>query len=525
MGRQMARPRGSEKLIPIERFEDRLSFLIDLIEPNPNYLSRLRGGSKIILNIFNVDSLREAIASEDELPKERRFFGKAITGDRMIRNYFRDNNCSPVVIDYLAKLYDVDPRILRAPTYEQFLQGMDEDVAALSCWKAADSHLANMRGELAKFGKDYYSSIDELPHDFPLVGKRDWILASPKLLRPNDLDAPTLIETEGLASRVLSGLKFNNWIFRSRRRIRERMIRWGNPQYNGDCYRLMAAEKVADDIHFTFGLCKFFDYVNTCEANALELANWHLQISNGIPVGKEVRPFSGSPHQIMDFSNRAAYCGVNCLTVVKGYRKSRTEKPYDAFFIHPRDQNRTEARNTVHVIPAGGHQPSTIDWRNPTNSQIFMTACREFLEEMYDKKELAQQKETGGTFLDAPNIRSLYERIFDDDGHTPAARVFFHGFGFDPVTTKPEMLVTILVNWDLILERMEKPQLAYSDEGDAFPKILSENELRRQARGLVEPFPGTSEPLLPTLPAGAACMMLTANTLGKLKAQTDWNWH
>jgi hypothetical protein len=126
---------------------------------------------------------------------------------------------------------------------------------------------------------------------------------------------------------------------------------------------------------------------------------------------------------------------------------------------------------------------------------------------------LYKQPDTWEDFLEYSDVGKLVNVFFR--GKRPAARIFLLGFGLDPATLKPEVLATVLIDWDVVCDRRKDLKLVFNWEVQSKLEKrtrhqwakLSRGELIRQAVGGLQSIEGT---YLDVLPAGAACMRLTA---------------
>lgn len=142
---------------------------------------------------------------------------------------------------------------------------------------------------------------------------------------------------------------------------------------------------------------------------------------------------------------------------------------------------------------------------------------REFAEELFDMEDLNKQPETWGDFLQSPKVAKIKEVFFGQAN--PAAKVHMHGFGLDPITLKPEVLITIVIDWDVARKQWPDVRLKFNWElqkqGDSTDtrhqwERLSKENLLYQARGGVQTLGNADDTFMGTLPAGAACMIQTA---------------
>lgn len=168
------------------------------------------------------------------------------------------------------------------------------------------------------------------------------------------------------------------------------------------------------------------------------------------------------------------------------------------FYFHHRDEKTLEAQNTLHVVPAGGHQPCEEAFGNDLDVSLWRTAVREFCEELFDKQDVIKAKRDRIDFLERKEVLAQIKAFI----HSNAAQFYLLGIGLDPLTTKPEVLVAIVVDWPKARMAGGKGDLAMPGnyEGKAIPKDLSRKALKEI---LEHPHPNK-----PWLPAGRACIEL-----------------
>ena len=133
------------------------------------------------------------------------------------------------------------------------------------------------------------------------------------------------------------------------------------------------------------------------------------------------------------------------------------------------------------------------------------------MEELFNKEHLSKINSSSYDFFEHPEVKRYVNTIFRTQGR---AAVYFLGMGMDPLTTKPEALVTIVVNWKAVVmanadgklkiglgsfetdmkQNYEGGQIHFQDATPA--NLLREARIGRNNK--------------PVLPAGAGCMMLAS---------------
>ena len=494
----------------IENFRSRVEWIVNNLDPDPAH-------SRFVPEVNDVFfALEEAVETEKFALGTR----ERIPGKRTWETALSSDSVPTIYLDWLYTLYpDLFATQLEAETLRQFLDCGRETQAHRDRWRPAIRCFAEQRSKLALVAKKFYSQVDHSHAlaigdlSFPLLTKPGWIRSEPLSVRENTEDSHLNEPGPGkeFKARKLAGLRGSYLAYKGALAYSARRVVKSEPQHNGEIFCPQAV--IMDDkgfIGFQYFLSRYFDYINTCEVLGAELADWVLR--NPDKESPPTLTYRGDPKDAFDLTNRAAYPGVNCLSVFLNYSEKRLPRG-DYFLLHKRDETQLQAQNSVHVVPSGGHQGHAKGALRE-DTAIWRTMMREFAEELFNQESLYRQPETWQDFLEYKDVRKLKQVFFDEPN--PAAKVYLHGFGLDPVTLKPEVLLTIIIDWDLVLRRMENPRLTFNWELQQKRKKsgtrhqwarLSKESLLREARGGVQTVGDT---FLDTLPAGAACLMQTA---------------
>ncbi|RPH96207.1 hypothetical protein EHM69_01860 [candidate division KSB1 bacterium] len=238
--------------------------------------------------------------------------------------------------------------------------------------------------------------------------------------------------------------------------------------YNGDCYRLLNLQ--TEDIQpghsvrlqLKFGICKYFDYLNTTEVLAHEYARAR---------DKKHDPDTGSSRHysvrhaigdwLLELQKRHSGSGLCCLTFIR-----RPDGRLDALMM---DRSRTQvqtAMGTVHVRPAGEFQPLS---KSPAHygeqCDLWWTLLREFAEEVGGHGDMRHQIRSTNDLLKYNGIGAMVEAI-----KLGTWKTYYLGFGFDPLNYKPEFLLCTIIKQDVFTALFPNFQRDFI-EGEGFQDI------------------------------------------------------
>ena len=307
----------------------------------------------------------------------------------------------------------------------------------------------------AEFERAEYGGFRALGEDIPFLCRREWIPAQPVLMPPPGSaggdSRPVIIEYDP-ALQEQHKPEWTDEVFRAVQRILPRLAGSrarvpsyaeaialsrplsGGSLFNGICYRLLAQHLVQGEgekagkharLKLSFGVCGYFDYLNTTEVLAHEAA---------LGASRDIRTTAG--HWLADLHRRHAGSGICALTLI---RKANGELEF-LMMDRSRSQVHT-ALGLIHVRPAGEFQPVS------ENPQQFADECnlwyvllRESAEEIGGlnmPRHFADLRE----FLAFDGIAAMIEAA-----RSGGWRTYYLGFGFDPLNYKPEFLLCSVID-------------------------------------------------------------------------------
>jgi hypothetical protein len=393
----------------------------------------------------------------------------------------------------LKGVKEIFPRVpweaLTTESIDSFFEIVAAEQRKYEPWINATAAVARHRLSLSLAAKNYYAGIDAAPSNFPLVAGDGWLLDKPLLLEEIDDMTNWNGTVRGVESSPLweGGVEY---IDIKRKKIKGEIT-------NGRTYRMLSLAMKDGKPLFTFGRGRYFDYINTLEILAAEFA------MNPTDLSPTRHPMRGAPSNIFELLGRSAFPGINVLLIVKNFQGHTSKVPLHRFALHKRGQQTAEAQNTIHVVPAGSHQPLGPEHETEADMAIWRTAVREFIEELFNKEEAHAMKYSSAGFFEEPQIRGLVNTFFRKEG---SSRLYYLGTGFDPLTTKPEILCALVVDWKIVSAHDETMSakyfrniLDYNYEGEVYFVPLSIDNLKDEAtrhrrQGSI-------------LPAGAACLL------------------
>jgi hypothetical protein len=309
--------------------------------------------------------------------------------------------------------------------------------------------LPSRRRELSQreFARDEYQGYRALGDEVPFLCRRDWIAARPMLMPlPSEAkgEGPPVVTEYDPSLHAQNKPEWTHDVLGSAQRMLPRLA--GSSErvstfteavtlthsapagslFNGTCYRLLTLQPASfGRIKLSFGVCGYFDYLNTTEVLAQEAA---------MGDRRDVRAAAG--HWLADLHRRHAGSGICALTVI---RKRNEEME---ILLMDRSQSQVQTGlGLVHVRPAGEFQPVSDDpARFSEECDLWYILLRESLEEI-GGVSLSRHFSDLREFLSHDSVARIIEAVRDG-----AWRTYYLGFGFDPLNYKPEFLLCSVID-------------------------------------------------------------------------------
>ena len=216
------------------------------------------------------------------------------------------------------------------------------------------------------------------------------------------------------------------------------------------CYRLLDVSAC----HLTFGVGRYFDLINTCEAVAHEFAAATL---TGGPGSLALREEIGDP---TDVTRRPALAAITTLVLIRGDGGMR-------MILHWRDPAKVATGGGLYTTaPVGMFQPShDAGWNLRNDFGLWRSVVRELNEELLLAAEDYGSDKAPIDYLGWPLYRQL------TDGTRGA---YWLGLGVDPLSLVIDLLVVVVL--DTMLEGLATK---VNDEGLLIAADFTEQYVER----------------------------------------------
>lgn len=191
-------------------------------------------------------------------------------------------------------------------------------------------------------------------------------------------------------------------------------------------YRLLDAAYGATGARMRFGMGRYFDSINTCEAVGHELADAVRQHGSRALERLPFRKLVGDP---LSPAHRPMLPAITTLTL-------RQDGPATSFLLHWRDPTRVASGGGLYqVTPVGVFQPAGVSVdRSTSDFDLWRCMAREFSEELLGETEHVDVDYSTWPFYEALT-RARASRH---------CRAYVLGIGVDPLTLVTDILTVVV---------------------------------------------------------------------------------
>lgn len=313
---------------------------------------------------------------------------------------------------------------------------------ARTTWRATRQLLNEHRGVLSEAAHRFYGVGPSIPR---VLARSEWLAAAPMPLERVSLKwlgrvaAPRITGSETASAAVrpplAAGGRFNRYSQAIKDLERPSLFE------NRSSYRLLALNNDADGVAMEFGHTTYFDMLDTCEAVAHEFAAaWQ---DTGCDPGwlaspkQQHLPLRDAIRDPFDLSARAVLPSIDTITL------RRDPDGGASIFLHERNAGSVAvAGSTVHVMPAGVFQPSSVSpWDHTADFDLWRNIMREYAEEYLDLPEADGSSGEPIDYARTEPYRSL-ERAREEQ----QLRTHFFGIVLDPLTLAAEIITAVVLD-------------------------------------------------------------------------------
>jgi hypothetical protein len=310
-------------------------------------------------------------------------------------------------------------------------------------WLRARGFLNAGRHELARSAQDLYPAAWRVAGT-PLIARPDWRAETPVPLEQVTLswrpDAPRPdIDGTGPQSAAVRPLREAGSRFGCYAAALGALSRPGLFE-DRVCYRLLEAAASSGAASLGFGLGRYFDSINTCEAVAHEYAAATLaRDRSGSPPAMTDLPLRSLIGDPTDLTRRPVAVAI-CTLVL------RADRAGAAMILHWRDPARVASGGGLYqVAPVGVFQPShDAEWNQANDFSLWRCIVRELSEELLGAGEDYRSDVAPIDYERWPLHAELAAAR-----RAGRLRLYWLGLGVDPLTLAADMLSVAVLDADL----------------------------------------------------------------------------
>jgi len=308
-------------------------------------------------------------------------------------------------------------------------------------WLRVRGFLNTGRHELATSAQDLYPAALRVAGT-PLITRPEWLAETPVPLDQVTLswrpDAPARgVDGTGPQSEAVRPLREAGSRFGCYADALGALSRPGLFE-NRVCYRLLEAAASSGAASLGFGLGRYFDAINTCEAVAHEYAASTLA-GDGTPPAMSGLPLRSQIGDPTDLSRRPVVVAI-CTLVL------RADRAGAAMILHWRDPARVASGGGMYqVAPVGVFQPSDdAEWNQANDFSLWRCMVRELSEELLGAGEDYRSDVAPIDYERWPLQAELAAAR-----RAGLLRVYWLGLGVDPLTLAADMLSVAVLDAEL----------------------------------------------------------------------------
>jgi transcriptional regulator with XRE-family HTH domain len=335
-----------------------------------------------------------------------------------------------------------EPPMSTATTGPAHRPSATSQAQARAAWRGTRQLLNVHRGVLSAAAQRLYTAGPSIPR---VLTRPDWLAPAPAPLERVHLrwlgriPAPRITGSETVSAALRPPLATGGQFNRYSQAIKD--LERPSLFENRSSYRLVALANDADGMVMEFGHTTYFDMLDTCEAVAHEFAAaWQDTGCDPAWLASPMQqhlPLRNAIRDPFDLSARAVLPSIDTITL------RRNPDGGASIFLHERNAGSVAvAGSTVHVMPAGVFQPSSVSpWDQSADFDLWRNIMREYAEEYLGLPEADGSSGEPIDYAYTEPYRSL-ERAREDQ----QLRTFFFGIVLDPLTLAAEIITAVVLD-------------------------------------------------------------------------------
>jgi hypothetical protein len=327
-------------------------------------------------------------------------------------------------------------------------------------WREERSYLNGHRHELAVRAQELYPEAWRVERT-PLLGRPSWIPESPLFLDQVVVSWQAEVAGGGVTGREpassgvrpvrATGGQYPSYADSVRELSRPRLFE------DRACYRILSVDVCDAAAALGFGLGRYFNVVDICEAAAHEFAAAvREQGGTGVPAIADL-PFRSMIGDPTDLARRPMIPAISTLVLRHDRRRSG-----DEMILHWRDATKVASGGGLYqVTPVGMFQPSSdAAWNEQNDFDLWRSIVRELNEELLGGSENYGSADAPIDYDTWPLYAQLGEARRRGD-----LRVYWLGLGVDPLTLVTDLLAVAVFD-GAFFDRLFGQMARSNEEGE-----------------------------------------------------------